>query len=75
MLKVAAKYRSAIDEVTASKPLGLRRYELDDDDWMIVAHLLQVLKVSFFVYFYSLGKLNTYFLDLQGCYSILLSRR
>ena len=50
MAKVALKYRSAIDEITANKSLKLRKFELDDDDWKIIRDLLRVLKVgsSFF---------------------------
>lgn len=45
MLQVALKYRPAIDDITANKALKLRQYELDDEDWMIVADLIRVLKV------------------------------
>jgi len=50
MAKVALKYRSAINEITANKSLKLRKFELDDDNWKIISNLLQVLKVgdSFF---------------------------
>ena len=40
MAKVALKYRSAIDEITANKSLKLRKFELDDDDWKIISDLL-----------------------------------
>ena len=46
MLKVAIEYRTAIDDITADKSVKLRRYELDDEDWVIVQDLLHVLKVS-----------------------------
>jgi hypothetical protein len=45
MLQVAAKYRPAIDDITANKALRLRQYELDDEEWTIIADLLRVLKV------------------------------
>jgi hypothetical protein len=46
MVKMAFKFRPAIDDITADKALKLRKYELDDDDWKIVGDLLRVLKVS-----------------------------
>ena len=46
MLKVAIEYRTAIDDITADKSVKLQRYELDDEDWVIVQDLLHVLKVS-----------------------------
>ncbi len=45
MMKVALKYRSAIDDITANKSLKLRKFELDNDDWKIIRDLLRVLKV------------------------------
>jgi hypothetical protein len=45
MLQVAMKYCPAIDDITANKALKLHQYKLDDEDWMIVANLLCVLKV------------------------------
>jgi len=45
MAKVALKYRSAIDDITANKSLKLRKFELDDDDWKIIGDLLRVLKI------------------------------
>lgn len=47
MVKMAFKFRPAIDEITADKSLKLRKYELDDDDWRIIGDLLRVLKVRF----------------------------
>ena len=46
MAKMALKYRCVIDDITANKVLKLRKYELDDDDWVIVGDLLRVLKVT-----------------------------
>jgi hypothetical protein len=45
MLKMAIKYRAAIDDITANKALKLRKYELDDEDWVIVSDLIRVLRV------------------------------
>jgi len=44
--KMALKYHCAIDDITANKVLKLCKYELNDDDWVIVGDLLHVLKVS-----------------------------
>lgn len=46
MAKMALKYRSAIDDITANKSLKLRKFELDEDDWKILSDLIQILKVS-----------------------------
>ena len=49
MMKIALKYRSAIDDITANKSLKLRKFELDDKDWKIIRDLLRVLKVRVLV--------------------------
>src|SRR5882757_6608512 len=46
MMHFVLKYRKAIDKVTADKALKLRKYELDNDDWIIVEDLVSVLEVS-----------------------------
>jgi hypothetical protein len=45
MLKMAVKFRAAIDHITADKTLKMRKYELDEEDWQIISDLLRVLKV------------------------------
>ena len=35
----------AIDRVTGDKGLKLRRYELDNEDWVIIEDLVSVLEV------------------------------
>ena len=40
-------YRPAIDTITADKTLKLRKYELDNDDWVIIEDLVNVLEVHF----------------------------
>ena len=40
-------YRPAIDKITADKTLKLRKYELDNDDWVIIEDLVNVLEVHF----------------------------
>jgi hypothetical protein len=46
MVCVAIKYREAIDDVTGNKLLKLRKYELEDEHWIILKDLVRVLKVS-----------------------------
>ena len=46
MLRFATKYREVIDAMTADKVLKLRKYELDDEEWVIVEDLVLVLRVS-----------------------------
>ena len=45
MLVFAVKYRKPIDAITADKALKLRKYELFQEDWVIVKDLVAVLKV------------------------------
>jgi hypothetical protein len=45
MLEYAIEHREAIDIVTQRRDLGLRKFELIDDEWMIVEQLRDVLKV------------------------------
>jgi hypothetical protein len=44
MIRFAQQYRAVVDAITAEKSLKLRRYELDNDDWIIVDQLVAVLK-------------------------------
>jgi len=46
MLRFVLRYRKAIDQVTADKSLKLRKYELDNDEWIIAGDLVAVLEVS-----------------------------
>jgi hypothetical protein len=46
MMRFVLTYRKAIDRITAAKALKLRRYELDNDDWVIVEDLVSVLEVK-----------------------------
>jgi hypothetical protein len=39
-------YQTAINKITADKVLKLRKYELDNDDWVIVEDLVSVLEAS-----------------------------
>jgi hypothetical protein len=45
MLNFVLSYRPVIDTVTADKALKLRKFELDDDEWKIVADLVSILHV------------------------------
>ncbi|PPQ90517.1 hypothetical protein CVT25_014406 [Psilocybe cyanescens] len=45
MLKFAIDYRKAIDRLTGDKNLGLRQYELSDDEWEIAKQLLPLLMI------------------------------
>jgi hypothetical protein len=48
MMRFAVAYRLAIDKITADKTLKLRKYELDNDDWVIIEDLVNVLEVHFY---------------------------
>ena len=45
MLNFVLGYRVVIDNITADKGLKLRRYELDNDNWLIIQELVSVLEV------------------------------
>ncbi|KAF8172745.1 hypothetical protein BJ912DRAFT_859835 [Pholiota molesta] len=49
MLVFAYEYRKAIDILTGDKSLGLRQYELSDDDWKVVKQLIGVLRVRLLI--------------------------
>ena len=44
MLNFVLAYRVVIDKITADKGLKLRRYELDNDNW-VIEDLVSVLEV------------------------------
>ena len=44
MMRFVLTYRKAVDQVTADKDLKLRKYELDDNDWVIVGDLVSILE-------------------------------
>lgn len=46
MLVFAVDYRKVIDRIAGEKDMGLRDYEMDDEEWEIVQQLRDVLKVS-----------------------------
>jgi hypothetical protein len=45
MLKFAIGYRAAIDAITSNRDINLRKYELEDDEWVIAVNLRDTLKV------------------------------
>ena len=45
MLEFAINYRAAIDAITSNCDLNLRKYKLEDDEWVIAANLHDTLKV------------------------------
>lgn len=46
MVAVAVNYREIVDHMTADKGLGLRRFELDKDEWAVLKEMMSVLQVS-----------------------------
>jgi hypothetical protein len=45
MLDFAVRHQSAINDITGDKTANLRKYELDDDKWVIALQLQNTLKV------------------------------
>lgn len=45
MLEFAKEYCAAIDALTSDRAMDLMRLELDDNEWVIVTQLCDVLKV------------------------------
>ena len=45
MLEFVLKYREAINAITQKQELGLRKFELDTDEWILAQQLTDVLKV------------------------------
>lgn len=46
MLLVAIKYRATIDQMTGDRNLGMRKYEMSEDEWKIATQLRDVLKAN-----------------------------
>lgn len=53
MMSFVLAYREAIDKATADKVLKLRKYELNNEDWIIIKDLVSVLEVHQLFKFYS----------------------
>jgi hypothetical protein len=47
MLDFAVTYRSALDAMTANHGLNLRKFELDNEEWIAAEKLRDTLKVCF----------------------------
>ncbi|KAJ7346427.1 hypothetical protein DFH08DRAFT_701527, partial [Mycena albidolilacea] len=46
MLRFAEQYCEVIDTITSNKMYGLRKFELDDDEWKVVGNLVYVFKTA-----------------------------
>jgi hypothetical protein len=44
MLEFTVEYRPAINEITGGRGLSLRRYELNEEEWLLAGQLRDVLK-------------------------------
>ncbi|KIK72440.1 hypothetical protein PAXRUDRAFT_180663, partial [Paxillus rubicundulus Ve08.2h10] len=44
MLEYALKHRRAVDVVTQQHELGLRKFELSDNEWLVIEQLYSILK-------------------------------
>jgi hypothetical protein len=73
MLNFAIDYRVAIDEITSNRDLNLRKYELQDEEWVVAKNLRDTLKVC---KYFSPPKTNCVivFLDLQGRDALFFSQ-
>ena len=45
MLDFALNYRLAIDSITSTRELNLRKYELQDNEWAVAENLRDTLQV------------------------------
>jgi hypothetical protein len=45
MLDFAVTYRSALDSMTANRGLNLRKFEMDNEEWVAAEKLRDTLKV------------------------------
>lgn len=50
MLNFAIDYRPAIDSMTSNRDLNLRKYELEDDEWVVAENLRDTLKARNGIY-------------------------
>ena len=46
MLKFALEYKEGIKMLTSDLTNGLRKYELDEEEWVLVKELVNTLKVT-----------------------------
>ena len=47
MLDFASNYQPALDIITADRNMDLRRFEMSQEEWVVVKQLREVLKVCF----------------------------
>ena len=73
MLVVARQYSTVVDDVTEWRALKLQKFELSEMQWKIVDDLIHVLKVCGRIFIFSFDQSFIIRVDLQGCYSSLLS--
>jgi hypothetical protein len=45
MVDFAIEHRAAVDEMTGNKTMGLRKYEMNEQEWKIAEQLRDTLKV------------------------------
>lgn len=45
MVVVALEFRELVDKMSGNKTLGLRRFELGDDEWASMEKMINILKV------------------------------
>ena len=50
MLDFAITYRSALDATTANRGLNLRKFELDNEEWVAAEKLRDTLEVRFIIH-------------------------
>ena len=50
MLDFAITYRSALDATTANHGLNLRKFELDNEEWVAAEKLRDTLEVCFIIH-------------------------
>ena len=74
MMRFVLTYRKAIDIITADKILKLRKYELDNDDWLIVEDLVTVLEVCFYLFYLAPTTDNYKYIDIQESDPLFFSR-
>jgi len=46
MLDYALQHREAVNGITQKQELGLRKFELSDEEWLVIEQLHAVLMVS-----------------------------
>jgi hypothetical protein len=54
MLKFMLAYRAVIDKVITNKSLELRKYELNNNDWVVIEDFISILKACQFCSMYIL---------------------